>query len=144
MYDASQQARASFLEEINAGFFGEYLISQEMVTRAQLEEGLVAQRKLTSHLKIGELLVKRGVLAPDDLMKALRDYKAGIRIGEILINQGDIGFIQLLEALDYQQAQGVQLGEALMHLGHCSQQQVEDALLLQKSLIATREAASQA
>lgn len=140
MYEASQQARATFLEEINAGFFGEYLISQGMIERAQLEAGLTAQKQLASHLKIGELLVKTGALAPDDLMRALRDYKAGIRIGELLIHQGDIGFIQLLEALDYQQAEGVQLGEALVHLGHCSKPQIEEVLLLQRSLQAVNEA----
>ena len=134
MYEASQQARKSFLEEINAGFFGEYLISQNLITRAQLEEGLAAQRKLTSHLKIGELLVSRGVLGADSLLRALKEYKAGIRIGELLIHQGDIGFIQLLEALDYQQAEGVQLGESLVHLGHCSQQQIDEVLQLQRSL----------
>jgi hypothetical protein len=141
MYEASQQARASFLEEINAGFFGEYLISQGMIDRAALEAGLKAQKTLSSHLKIGELLVKQGVLAGDDLMRALRDYKAGIRIGELLIHQGDIGFIQLLEALDYQQAEGVQLGESLVHLGHCTQQQIDEVLLLQRSL---QEAVSEA
>lgn len=140
MYEASQQARASFLEEINAGFFGEYLISQGMIDRAQLEEGLRQQKKLASHLKIGELLVKTGVLKGDDLMRALRDYKAGIRIGELLIHQGDIGFIQLLEALDYQQAEGVQLGEALIHLGHCSRPQIDEVLQLQRSLQAVTEA----
>lgn len=140
MYESSQQARASFLEEINAGFFGEYLISQGMIERPQLEAGLKAQRQLTSHLKIGELLVKTGVLAGDDLMRALRDYKAGIRIGELLIHQGDIGFIQLLEALDYQQAEGVQLGEALVHLGHCSRPQIDEVLQLQRSLQAVSEA----
>lgn len=139
MYEASQQARASFLEEINAGFFGEYLISQNLITRPQLEEGLAQQKTLASHLKIGELLVKTGSLKGEDLLKALKEYKAGIRIGELLIHQGDIGFIQLLEALDYQQAEGVQLGEALVHLGHCSQIQIDEVLQLQRSLQAVTE-----
>lgn len=134
MYETSRQARESFLEEIGAGFFGEYLISQGKITRPQLEEGLSAQKKLTSHLKIGELLVKRGALSPTDLVHALQEYRAGIRIGEILIHQGDIGFIQLLEALDYQQVHGCQLGEALTSLGHCTELQIEEVLALQKSL----------
>lgn len=134
MYETSQQARDNFLAEIGAGFFGEYLISQGMIDREQLEEGLAAQKSLTNHLKIGELLVKRGALSPKDLMAALREYKAGIRIGELLIHQGDIGFIQLLEALDYQQANGVQLGEALVALRHCSPLQIKEVLDLQKSL----------
>ena len=136
MFETSRQARESFLEEIGAGFFGEYLISQGLLERAQLEEGLTAQKGLKNHLKIGELLVKRGVLQSSDLLRALTDYKAGIRIGEILIHQGDIGFIQLLEALDYQQAKGCQLGEALLALGLCSKVQIDEVLALQKSLTA--------
>lgn len=135
MYETSQKARESFLQEINAGFFGEFLISQGLIDRTQLEEGLAAQKTLTSHLKIGELLVKRGVLTPDALVGALRQYKAGIRIGELLVHQGDIGFIQLLEALDYQQDNGCQLGEALVRLGHCSQAQIDEVLNLQRSLV---------
>lgn len=134
MYETSRQARESFLEEIGAGFFGEYLISQGLIERSQLEAGLAAQKKLTNHLKIGELLVKRGALSPGDLMQALKDYRAGIRIGEILIHQGDIGFIQLLEALDHQQAKGCQLGEALVALGHCTESQIDEVLTLQRSL----------
>ena len=134
MYETSRQARESFLEEIGAGFFGEYLISQGMIDRKQLEEGLAAQKNLKNHLKIGELLVKREVLSADNLVKALKDYRAGIRIGEILIHQGDIGFLQLLEALDYQQDNGCQLGEALVALKHCEPYQIEEVLALQKSL----------
>jgi hypothetical protein len=134
MYETSQQVRQSFLQEIGAGFFGEYLISQNLISRQQLDEGLEAQKKLKSHLKIGELLVKRGALSSSDLMAALKDYKLGIRLGELLIHQGDLGFIQLLEALDYQQMKGCQLGEALIGLGHCTPALIEEVLQLQKSL----------
>ena len=134
MYETSQQVRESFLQEIGAGFFGEYLISQNLIDRPTLDEGLEAQRKLKSHLKIGELLVKRGALTSAQLMAALKDYKLGIRLGELLIHQGDLGFIQLLEALDYQQMKGCQLGEALIGLGHCTPALIDEVLLLQKSL----------
>jgi hypothetical protein len=134
MYETSQQVRQSFLQEIGAGFFGEYLISQNLIDRQQLDEGLEAQKKLKSHLKIGELLVKQGALSSTDLMGALKDYKLGIRLGELLIHQGDLGFIQLLEALDYQQMKGCQLGEALIGLGHCTPDQIEEMLQLQRSL----------
>ena len=133
MYETSQ-VRDSFLQEIGAGFFGEYLISQNLISRQQLEEGLEAQKKLKSHLKIGELLVKREALSSADLMAALKDYKVGIRLGELLIHQGDIGFLQLLEALDYQQDKGCQLGTALVALGICTEAQIEEVLLLQRSL----------
>jgi hypothetical protein len=135
MEHASELARASFLEEIGAGFFGEYLISQGLIERKQLEEGLAAQKRLSSHLKIGELLVKLGHLNSADLLSALKEYRAGIRLGELLIHQGDIGFIQLLEALDQQQSSGCQLGEALISLGHCTEAQIDEVLSLQRSLV---------
>lgn len=134
MYETSQQVRQSFLQEIGAGFFGEYLISQGLIDRQQLDDGLEAQKKLKSHLKIGELLVKQEALSSADLMGALKEYKLGIRLGELLIHQGDLTFIQLLEALDYQQMKGCQLGEALIGLGHCSPTEIEEMLLLQRSL----------
>lgn len=134
MYESSHAARESFLQEIGAGFFGEYLISQGMIGREQLEEALVAQKKLVNHLKIGELLVQRGALSPQELVQALTQYRIGIRMGELLIHQGDIGFIQLLEALDHQQDTGCQLGEALIKLGHCSPGQIDEVVALQKSL----------
>lgn len=134
MYETSQHVRQSFLQEIGAGFFGEYLISQGLIDRQQLDEGLEAQKKLKSHLKIGELLVQRGALTSQQLMGALKDYKLGIRLGELLIHQGDLGFIQLLEALDYQQMKGCQLGEALIGLGHCTPAQIDEMLALQRSL----------
>lgn len=140
MYETSKEVRETFLQEINAGFFGEFLISQGLIDRAQLEAGLSAQKDLKSHLKIGELLVKRGVLSTENLIQALKDYKAGIRLGELLLHQGDIGFIQLLEALDYQQAEGCQLGEAFVRLGHCSEAQIEEMLALQRSLMGTAPA----
>jgi hypothetical protein len=134
MLESSQQVRESFLQEIGAGFFGEYLISQGLISRHQLDEGLEAQKKLRSHLKIGELLVKREALTSADLMRALKDYKVGIRLGELLINQGDLSFIKLLEALDFQQTKGCQLGEALVTLGYCSQAEIDEMLQLQRAL----------
>lgn len=134
MYETAREARESFLKEIGAGFFGEYLISQGMIQRADLESALEAQKKLTSHLKIGELLVKRGALDSKDLLAALKDYRLGIRLGELLIHEGEIGFIQLLEALDHQNASGCQLGEALVALNHCTEAQISEVLELQRSL----------
>lgn len=131
----TMDARESFMQEIGAGFFGEYLVSQHLVSREALDLALAAQKGLKKHLKIGELLVKRGDLGHSSLFGALKEYKLGIRIGEILVHQGDIGFMQLLEALDRQQETGCQLGEALVSLGHCPPAVIEEALELQKALV---------
>jgi hypothetical protein len=126
-----QHAKESFLAEIGAGFFGEYLISQALVTREALNGALDAQKSLKKHMKIGELLVSREAMKAEDLMPALKTYKAGLRIGELLIHEGEIGFLQLLEALDFQQTNGKQLGECLVELGFCSQVVVDEILELQ-------------
>ena len=52
------------------------------------------------HKKIGEILVEREDISPDELGLALQDQK---RIGEILINKGSIGQDKLRSALEEQE-----------------------------------------
>ena len=52
---------------------------------------------------LGEILVEKFGIAPQEIEKALKFQKEyGGRIGTILINSGVISEVQLLEALSYQ------------------------------------------
>lgn len=124
----------TFFEEIQAGFFGDFLISKSLITGDQLKESLALQENKKRHLRIGEILCEQGYLSPEDLIGALREYKIQIRLGELLISNGDLRFMQLLEALDEQRRTGGHLGELLVRLNFCSLEQVSEALELQRSL----------
>lgn len=126
--------KETFFEEIQAGFFGDFLISKSLITPDQLKESLALQETKKRHLRIGEILVEQGYLSPDDLVSCLREYKIQIRLGELLVSNGDLRFMQLLEALDEQRLTGGHLGEILVRLNFCTLEQVSEALELQRSL----------
>lgn len=122
-----------FFEEIKAGFFGDFLISKNLINAFQLREALLLQKQ-KRHLRIGELLCELGHLAVDELVPNLREYKTQIRLGELLVSNGDLSFLQLLEALDEQRRTGGHLGEMLVRLDFVTQDQVSEALELQQTL----------
>lgn len=126
--------KEAFIEEIQAGFFGDFLISKSLITAEQLREGLALQETKKRHLRIGEILVELGYLQFDLLITGLREYKTQIRLGELLVSNGELRYLQLLDALDEQRRTGGQLGEILVRLEFCTPDVVEEALELQRAL----------
>ncbi|HEY9897689.1 MAG TPA: hypothetical protein V6D00_00780 [Pantanalinema sp.] len=126
--------KEAFIEEIQAGFFGDFLISKSLITSEQLRAGLALQETKMRHLRIGEIMVELGCLPFDQLIPCLREYKIQIRLGELLVSNGELRYLQLLDALDEQRRHGGQLGEILVRLDFCTPDVVEEALELQRSL----------
>lgn len=124
-----------FIQEIQAGFFGDYLISKQLITAEQLRLSLKLQEKEKRHLRIGEILVEQGYLDPADLIPSLQEFRVQIRLGELLISTGELTFMQLLDSLDEQRRTGDHLGEILIRNGYCEPQAVTEALELQQSLL---------
>ncbi|MNK45303.1 bacteriophage N4 adsorption protein B [compost metagenome] len=124
-----------FIQEIQAGFFGDFLISKRLITDEQLRLSLKLQEKEKRHLRIGEILVEQGYLDPAELIPCLTEYKVQIRLGELLISNGELSFMQLLDALDEQRRTGDHLGEILIRNDFCEPESVREALELQQSLL---------
>ena len=124
-----------FIQEIQAGFFGDFLISKRLINGEQLRRGLQLQEKEKRHLRIGEILVEQGYLDPAALIPSLKEFKGQIRLGELLISTGELSFMQLLDALDEQRRTGDHLGEILVRNDFCDAQTVREALELQQSLL---------
>ncbi len=128
----STHPRDSLLKDIQAGYFGDYLVARGLVSADQLKAGLAQQADVNSFLRIGEVLVKLGYLSSEALVVALRDFKGQLRLGELLISTGEIRFLQLLDALEEQRRTGDSIGQVLVNLGSCSQEAVNEALELQQ------------
>ncbi|MBU6429550.1 MAG: hypothetical protein KGR26_11095 [Cyanobacteria bacterium REEB65] len=128
--------RESLFKEIQAGFFGDYLVTQGLVSEGQLKEALDQQWSKTPQFRIGEILVRLGYLDGDALVRALADYKVQLRLGEILVFTGEIRFMQLLDALNEQRRRHQTLGNVLVELGYCSAARVTEALEIQRTLFA--------
>ena len=124
-----------FIQEIQSGFFGDFLISKRLITNDQLRRCLTLQEKEKRHLRIGEILVEQGYLDPTALIPSLQEFKVQIRLGELLISNGELSFMQLLDALDEQRRTGDHLGEILIRNDFCDPDAVREALELQQSLL---------
>jgi hypothetical protein len=63
-------------------------------------------------------------------------FEANTRLGELLLSTGTITEKQLVQALKYQEFnhQHMPLGEVIVQLQFCSQEQIEHALVAQSSL----------
>ena len=134
MTKKADSPRDSFLKEIQAGFFGDFLISKGMVTQDNVNEALAKQQSEMRHLRIGEILCELRHLDPDQLLPMLKDYRAQLRLGEVLLSTGQLSFLKLLDALDEQRLTGESFGRVVVKLGYCSQDRVDEALELQKQL----------
>lgn len=132
----TESPRESFLREIQAGFFGDFLISKGHCTQEQVNTALERQQTDMKHLRIGEILCELGYLDPEVLLPMLKEYRAQLRLGEVLISTGQLSFLQLLDALDAQRRTGVPFGKVVADLGFCTPDRVEEALELQKRLYA--------
>lgn len=126
--------KPTFVEKITTCFFGGFLVSKRLITQEELETALQVQEQ-EPHLRIGEILVRRGCLTNVQLFTALREQKLQIRIGEFLIHQGSVGFLQMLEALEEQSKNGLPLGTILVELGFCSKDDVDSALNAQQTYL---------
>lgn len=128
--------RDSFLKEIQAGFFGDFLIAKGHCEQAQVNEALARQQADMKHLRIGEILCELGFLNSDVLLPMLKEYRAQLRLGEVLISTGQLSFLSLLNALDEQRRTGESFGKVVVDLGYCTPDRVDEALELQKRLYA--------
>lgn len=66
---------------------------------------------MATGLKLGEILVKQGLIRPDQMSKALDEHKkSGLKISQVLINQGLLKDGQILKALEqHYQMPGIDL-----------------------------------
>ena len=122
---------------------GELLQAAQRLSGTQIEDALAQQRR--SGLKLGEILVQRGLLsaAERDVVLAFQQRQSGearnvakLHLGNVLVASHAITRAQLADTLLWQSVHGGRLGEALIAAGHLSEHQVNQGLQLQRKLIA--------
>ncbi len=125
---------------------GEILVERGLIDRYQLQ-CLLAEQRLVG-LPLGELLVARGLVRPDDMAAALAAQadRGGGRpspsparsrplLGRLLVEKGWLTESGLQRALLEQRRRGGLLGEILLRRGYISRAQLEEALDEQRRLV---------
>jgi len=97
---------------------GEILLQKGIITQRDLDRALRIQTKLESHKRLGEVFVELGVLTKTQLTDIVKKYRKNIRIGDLLVEKNLISPEDLAKALEYQKShRGVKVGEYLISEG---------------------------
>lgn len=120
---------------------GEILLGLKKVDQKQLETALAEQRRLNDRL--GEILVKKGAISPQELEYALAIQNsakpdapilARKKLGDLLVETGKLSQAQLESALEMQNLSQKKIGEILIEMGFVTQQDLESTLKLQDTI----------
>jgi hypothetical protein len=121
---------------------GELLLDARRITPEVLDRALAEQRRTGE--RIGEILVRQGVLAKEEL-DAVLDFQRHmggeaptsprLRLGEILVATGQITRGKLDRALARQKTTRKKIGEILVEAGDITPHQVARGLTIQKKLV---------
>lgn len=123
---------------------GDLLKTAQLLTHAKLVTILNEQRKTGQ--KMGEILVSLGHLsvAETEVVLAFQEnqcrssapLEGKLFLGKVLVAIGDISPTKLARGLQWQSVYGGRIGDALVAVGHVTENQVRHALELQRKLVA--------
>lgn len=117
-----------YTQGVRTRFFGQFLLSQGLITAPQLLAAVEYQQR--HNPRLGELAAELGMLTAFDAsrvnaLQAERD----LLFGEAAVQLGVLDRAAVQQVLAAQQDQHVLVGEALVHLGYLKQIAVDEAVL---------------
>ncbi|HBN08342.1 MAG TPA: hypothetical protein DD435_06765 [Cyanobacteria bacterium UBA8530] len=115
---------------MSKNLFGEHLVSEEVITREVLERAIEIQLE-KPYLRIGEILFSMGAISFHCLDRYLKDFHQDIRIGQLLIYRGIISQADLEKALNIQERDQELLGKILIGMSACTETQIQRVLQTQ-------------
>ena len=110
---------------------GELLLSEGLVTPAQLEEALRVQGAPDGYAPLGHILITQKIVTRDQLLSVLGRHRRSSKLGDILLKSREINRTQLEAALAEQSRTKQPLGEVLLRLGYISEERLRVALCRQ-------------
>ncbi len=116
-----------------AQFFGNYLLSQEAVTKDQLIQAL--QKMSSTQIKLGTLAIHAGYMTASEVDRIIIEQtRQNRRFGELAVSEGYLTEAQATELLKSQQPDFLLLGQALIEDGILSNQQLQDLIIDYQSM----------
>jgi type IV pilus assembly protein PilB len=110
---------------------GELLLTEKLVTRAQLDEALRVQSGSEGYAPLGHILVAQNIVTRDQLLSVLERHRRSSKLGDLLLKSGELNQAQLETALAEQRRSGQALGEVLIRLGLVPEERMRKALCRQ-------------
>lgn len=111
-----------------AQFFGNYLLSQNIVTREQLLFAM--QKKSSAQIKLGTLAIHAGYMTAAEVDRVIiLQTHLDKRFGEIAIREGYLTEQQVAELLSEQKPDFLLLGQTLVEEGVINNEQLQDLII---------------
>jgi len=110
---------------------GDLMVQEKLITPDQLKEALVAQKKQTVYMPLGEVCVELKFINREQLKNILRVHKKRIPLGELLTNLGLVTSDQVQQCLDEQRTSKKKLGQLLADKGFLHEKALISALNIQ-------------
>lgn len=111
-----------------AQFFGNYLLSRNIVTREQLIEAM--RKKSSSHIRLGTLAIHAGYMTASEVNRVIvLQTHEDKRFGEIAINEGYLTELQVAELLSEQKPDFLLLGQALVEDGVIDHEEFQNLII---------------
>jgi Type II secretion system (T2SS), protein E, N-terminal domain len=113
---------------------GQLLLTEGLITEAQLAQALRLQQRLDTYTPVGQVLVDQTVITLKQLNALLDRYRKRPKLGEVLIAAKVITKSQLDEAVLSQRGRRLRLGDVLIRLGLATERQIKQAICIQLNL----------
>ena len=113
---------------------GELLVQHGYITRGQLERALEAQGKIVGYKPLGEVCKDMGLISRTALRDFLAEQGKHLRLGDLLLKMGIIAEPDLLGGLKIQKDTKERLGEILMRKAGVSKETLARALGIQLTI----------
>ena len=111
-----------------AQFFGNYLLSQNLVTREQLIQAM--RKKSSTQIKLGTLAIHAGYMTANEVDRVIiLQTHQDKRFGEIAISEGYLTEMQVTELLSEQKPDFLLLGQALVEDGIINNEQLQNLII---------------
>ena len=114
------------------GRMGERLVTQGIITAAQLEDVMLSQKQYGGRL--GNILVDMGFVTADQIDKAMTESMPKERLGAMLVRSKYITQDQLERALSFQRKSGGMLGDILLSLQMLEPEELYRAVAIQNQI----------
>lgn len=110
---------------------GELLVQEGLLTEKQLQEAVSKQYKKTTYSPLGEVCVQMKFISKAQLQDVLRKYQKRLNLGTLLVQMGLISNEEVEQALEIQKDQGKKLGRILIDQGYITESNLINTLSIQ-------------
>jgi hypothetical protein len=110
---------------------GDLLVSESLVTPAQVQKALHVQDSSKIYMPLGHILIAQKVITRRQLTSVLVRYRRSAKLGQLLVKAKAVTSDELATALKEQRRTQQLLGQTLLQLKYITEEQLRRALCLQ-------------